>query len=55
MAKKLSKRVVVELDSGNLELDVIVDDRMAGDMLPFQILRVLRMYMNSLELQDTKK
>jgi NADH-quinone oxidoreductase subunit G len=33
MAKKLSKRVIVELDSGNLELDVIVDDRMAGDIV----------------------
>jgi len=32
-AKTLGKRVVVEFDNGNLELDVIVDDRMAGDIV----------------------
>jgi len=32
-AKELPKRVVVELDNGNLELDVIVDDRMEGDIV----------------------
>jgi len=32
-AKSLGKRVVVEFDNGNLELDVEVDDRMAGDIV----------------------
>jgi NADH-quinone oxidoreductase subunit G len=32
-AKTLGKRVVVEFDNGNLELDVIVDDRMEGDIV----------------------
>jgi len=32
-AKSLDKRVVVEFDSGNLTLDVIVDDRMEGDIV----------------------
>ncbi len=54
MAKKLSKRVIVELDSGNLELDVIVDDRMAGDIVAIPDFKSAEMYMN-LELQDTKK
>jgi NADH-quinone oxidoreductase subunit G len=32
-AESLGKRVVVEFDNGNLELDVKVDDRMAGDIV----------------------
>ncbi len=32
-AEKLGKKVVVEFDNGNLELNVIVDDRMEGDIV----------------------
>jgi NADH-quinone oxidoreductase subunit G len=32
-AEKLGKKVVVEFDNGNLTLDVIVDDRMEGDIV----------------------
>jgi NADH-quinone oxidoreductase subunit G len=32
-AETLGKRVVVEFDGGNLTLDVIVDDRMEGDIV----------------------
>lgn len=32
-AETLGKRVVVEFDNGNLELDVVVDERMEGDIV----------------------
>jgi len=32
-AEALGKRVVVEFDNGNLELDVVVDERMEGDIV----------------------